>query len=154
MKQNVFLELLCLLHDPVSVGNLISGFSEFSKPSLYIWKFLVRILLKPGLKDFEHNLASRYMLQMEKPWKHFEARHKAQKKTKNKQKKQKKEKGGREKKNRAKREQTHSNHLKSANRDLIGFASLLHFCHRRGLRIFVWAEYCLHLQQTLCVCLS
>ena len=28
----------------------------FSKSSLYIWKFLVHILLKPSLKDFEHSL--------------------------------------------------------------------------------------------------
>ena len=45
-----------LLHDPANVGNLISGPSPFSKPALYIWKFLVHILLKPNLKDFEHKL--------------------------------------------------------------------------------------------------
>ena len=28
----------------------------FSKPSLYIYKLSVHILLKPSLKDFEHNL--------------------------------------------------------------------------------------------------
>ena len=28
------------------------------KSSLYIWKFLVHVLLKPSLKDFEHNPAS------------------------------------------------------------------------------------------------
>ena len=55
---DVFLELPCFLHDPMNVGSLISGFSDFSKPSLYIWKFLVHMLLKPGLKDFEYNLAS------------------------------------------------------------------------------------------------
>ena len=42
----------------MDVGNLISGSSAFSKPSLYIWKFSVHILLKPSLKDFEHILAS------------------------------------------------------------------------------------------------
>ena len=42
----------------MDVGNLISGFSAFSKPSLYNWKFSVHIVLKPSLKDFEHNLAS------------------------------------------------------------------------------------------------
>ena len=36
--------------DSVVVGNLISGFSAFSKSSLYIWKFLVQVLLKPSLK--------------------------------------------------------------------------------------------------------
>ena len=53
-----FLELPCFFCDPTDVGNLISGSSFFSKSSLYIWKFLVHILLKPSLKDFEHNLAS------------------------------------------------------------------------------------------------
>ena len=38
------------------VGNLIWGSSAFSKSSLYIWKFLVHVLLKPNLKDFEQNL--------------------------------------------------------------------------------------------------
>ena len=55
---DVFLELSCFFHDSVNVGNLISGFSAFSKPSLYIWKFLGHILLKPILKDFEHKLTS------------------------------------------------------------------------------------------------
>jgi len=55
---DVFLELPYFLHDPMSVDNFISGSSAPSKPSLYIWKFLVHILLKPSLKDFEHNLAS------------------------------------------------------------------------------------------------
>ena len=45
-------------YDPMDVGNLISGPSAFSKPSLYICKFSVYILLNPSLKDFEHNLAS------------------------------------------------------------------------------------------------
>ena len=43
---------------PVDVGNLFSGFSAFSKSSLYIWKFSVHILLKTILKDFLHYLAS------------------------------------------------------------------------------------------------
>ena len=55
---DVFLEFPCLLHNPSSVGNLISGSSAFSKSSLYIWKFLVQVQLKLSLKDFEHNLAS------------------------------------------------------------------------------------------------
>ena len=42
----------------MDVGNLISGSSAFSKPSLYIWKFLVHALLKPSLKGFEHYFAS------------------------------------------------------------------------------------------------
>ena len=44
---NVFLEFPCFFYDPVDVGNLISGTSAFSKSSLYIWKFLVHVLLKP-----------------------------------------------------------------------------------------------------------
>ena len=55
---DIFLELLCFLHDPVNVGNFISGSPAFSKPSLYIWKFSVHILLKPSLMDAEYNLAS------------------------------------------------------------------------------------------------
>ena len=54
----VFLELRCFLNDPTNISNLISGFSVFSKPSLYLWKFSVHILLKSSLKHFEHNLAS------------------------------------------------------------------------------------------------
>ena len=55
---DVFLEFSCFFDDPMDVGNLISGSSTFSKYSLYTWKFTVHILLKPGLEDFEHDLAS------------------------------------------------------------------------------------------------
>ena len=48
---DVFLELSCFFHDPVDVGNLISGSSAFSKSSLNIWKFTVHVLLKPGLEE-------------------------------------------------------------------------------------------------------
>ena len=51
---NVFLELSCFFDDPMDVGNLISGSSVFSKSSLNIWKFMVHVLLKPGLENFEH----------------------------------------------------------------------------------------------------
>jgi len=51
---DVFLELSCLVDDPTDAGNLISGSSAFSKSSLNIWKFTVHVLLKPGLKNFEH----------------------------------------------------------------------------------------------------
>ena len=54
----VFLEFLCFFYDPADAGNLISGSSTFLKYSLYIWKFLVHVLLKPGLENFEHYLAS------------------------------------------------------------------------------------------------
>ena len=57
-KVDVFLELSHFLHDPTNVCNLISGSSASLKASVYIWKFLVHVLLKPSLKDFEHNLAN------------------------------------------------------------------------------------------------
>ena len=34
----------------------MSDSSAFLKYSLHIWKFLVHLLLKPGLKDFKHYL--------------------------------------------------------------------------------------------------
>ena len=55
---DAFLEISCFLDDPVDVGNLISGFSAFSKTSLNIRKFTVHVLLKPGLENFEHYFAS------------------------------------------------------------------------------------------------
>ena len=55
---DVFLELSCFFHDPVDVGNLISGSSAFSKTSLNIWKFTGHLLLKPGLENFEHYFTS------------------------------------------------------------------------------------------------
>ena len=55
---NSFLELSCFFNDPVVVGNMISGSSDFSKFSLNIWKFIVHILLKPSLENFEYYFAS------------------------------------------------------------------------------------------------
>ena len=57
---DVFLELSCFFHDPADVGNLISGSSAFSKTSLNIWKFMVHVLLKPGLENFEHYFTSKW----------------------------------------------------------------------------------------------
>ena len=51
---DVSLELSCFFHDPADVGNLISGSSAFSKTSLNIRKFMVHVLLKPGLENFKH----------------------------------------------------------------------------------------------------
>ena len=51
---DVLLELSCIFHDPADVGNLISGSSAFSKTSLNIRKFMVHVLLKPGLENFKH----------------------------------------------------------------------------------------------------
>ena len=48
----VFLELSCFFDDPSDVGNLISVSSAFSKTSLIIWKFVLHVLLKPGLENF------------------------------------------------------------------------------------------------------
>ena len=53
-KVDGFLESLCFFYDPTDVGNLISGSSAFSKTSLDIWKFIVHVLLKTGLENFEH----------------------------------------------------------------------------------------------------
>ena len=50
---DAFLEFPCFLYAPTDVGNLISSSSAFSKSSSYIWKFLVRVLLKPSLEAFE-----------------------------------------------------------------------------------------------------
>ena len=55
---DVFLELSCFFDDPMDVGNFISGFSAFSKFSLNIWKFMVQLLLKPVLENFEHYFTS------------------------------------------------------------------------------------------------
>ena len=54
---DVFLEFSCLFYDPTDVNNLISGSSGFSKSILNIRKFLVHILLKPSLENFEHYFA-------------------------------------------------------------------------------------------------
>ena len=55
---DVFLELSCSFDDPTDVDNLIPGSSAFSKTSLNIRKFMVHILLKPGLENFEHYFTS------------------------------------------------------------------------------------------------
>ena len=55
---DVFLELSYFVDDPADVDILLSGSSTFSETSLYIWKLIVYILLKPGLENFEHYFAS------------------------------------------------------------------------------------------------
>ena len=57
-KADVFLELSCFFNDPMDVRNLTSGSSAFSKTSLNIWKFMVHVLLKPGLENFEYYFTS------------------------------------------------------------------------------------------------
>ena len=54
----IFLELSCFFDDPSDVGNLISGSSAISKSSFNIWKFMVHILLKPNMENFEYYFAS------------------------------------------------------------------------------------------------
>ena len=55
---DVFLELSGFFNDPTCVDNLISGSSGLSKSSLNLWKFMVHVLLKPGLENFEHFFAN------------------------------------------------------------------------------------------------
>ena len=55
---DVFLELSCFFDDTAAAGNLISGSSAFSKTSLNILKFMVYLLLKPGLENFEQYFTS------------------------------------------------------------------------------------------------
>ena len=55
---DVFLELSWFFKEPMDVGNLISGSSAFSKSTLNIWRFMVHVLLKPGLGNFDHYFAS------------------------------------------------------------------------------------------------
>ena len=55
---DVSLKHPCFFDDPADVGNLISGSSTFSKSILNIWNFTVHVLLKAGLKNFEHYFAS------------------------------------------------------------------------------------------------
>ena len=57
-EADVLLKLPCFLYYPKNVDSLVSGSSASSKPSLYIWKFSVHILLNPSLKDFERKLVS------------------------------------------------------------------------------------------------
>ena len=57
-KADVFLEFSYFFDDPTDVVNLISGSSAFSKSSLNIWKFMLQVLLKPGLENFEYYFTS------------------------------------------------------------------------------------------------
>ena len=63
-KVDVFLELSCFFDDPADVGNLVSGSSVFSKSSLNIWNFMIHVLLKDGLENFEHYFARVNLTQM------------------------------------------------------------------------------------------
>ena len=58
VEADIFLEVSCSFDDSMDVGNLNSGSSAFSKASVNSWKFMVHVLLKPGLENFERNFAS------------------------------------------------------------------------------------------------
>ena len=53
---DVILEFACFFYDPMDVGNLIP--LHFLKSSFNIWKFLVHVLLKTSLEDFENDLTA------------------------------------------------------------------------------------------------
>ena len=53
-----FVELSCFFDDLADVGNLTSDYSAFSITSLNIWKFMIHILLKPGLENFKNYFTS------------------------------------------------------------------------------------------------
>ena len=55
---DLFLEFSCFFNDPVDTGNLISGSFAFSNFSLNIGDFLVHVLLKSGLENFEYYFVS------------------------------------------------------------------------------------------------
>ena len=55
---DVFLELTCFFGNLADIGNVISGYSAYSESSLKIWKFMVHVLLKPDLENFEHYFTS------------------------------------------------------------------------------------------------
>ena len=55
---DIFLKYPCFFCDLTYIGNLISGSSASLKPTLYIWKFSIHVLLKPNLENFEHFFAS------------------------------------------------------------------------------------------------
>ena len=53
---DVFLELSCFFDDPMDVGSLIAGCSDFFKSSLNIWNFSVNVLFKPSLENLSITL--------------------------------------------------------------------------------------------------
>ena len=55
---DVSLEFSCFFCDPMDVGDLISGSSDFSKSNLNIKKLSFHVLLKPNLENFENYFAS------------------------------------------------------------------------------------------------
>ena len=64
----VFLELSCLFNDLTDIGNLFSGSSAFSKSSLNIWKFMVHVLLKPDLGNFDSLVVANHLVSGWSKW--------------------------------------------------------------------------------------
>ena len=52
--KKIFLWNSCFFDESADVENLITCSSVFCKFSLNIWKFMVHVLLEPGLENFEH----------------------------------------------------------------------------------------------------
>ena len=57
-EEYIFQELSCFFDGQMDIGNSVSGSFVFSKCTLKILKFMVHVLLKPGLENFEHYFAS------------------------------------------------------------------------------------------------
>ena len=55
---DVFPEFYCFFYDSMDVGNLITGSSAFPKCTVYIKKYLVHVLLKCILGNFEQYFAN------------------------------------------------------------------------------------------------
>ena len=53
-KVDVFLEFPCFFYDPMDVGSWTAASPAFYNSRVNIWKFLVHVLLKPGLENFKH----------------------------------------------------------------------------------------------------
>ena len=68
---DVFLEFPCLLYNPANIGNLISGFSPISPPSLCISKFSVHILLKSTWRILSITLLALEMSTISWQYEHF-----------------------------------------------------------------------------------
>ena len=56
---DVFQEFSCFFYSQRMLSNWSVSYA-FSNSNLNIWKFMVHVLLKPGLENFEHYFASRW----------------------------------------------------------------------------------------------
>ena len=62
-EADVFLEFPCFLYDPRN-GEKLASSSAVSRPSWYLWKFSIQVLVKPSLKHFKHNLELSSVVQL------------------------------------------------------------------------------------------